>query len=127
MNEDRRALDELRAEWVRAAEAGDLDAYVALLSEDVAWIPPHGPALTGRATVRAWLAPFLERWRYGMRIVPTRVRFAGELAVEEGAYRSRMVERETGEASRHDGRYVVLWRRGPDTWLIDRYVDTSPE
>lgn len=121
-------LDELgarRAQWVAVLNAGNLDAYAALLADDVVWIPPGAPALDGRDEVCAWLAPLFAEFEYDLMIDDVEVRVAGEWAVERGAFTSRLRARSGGEWRTHRGLYFLLWKHRNGDWYIGRYVDVT--
>lgn len=120
------AIDAGREAWIAAVESGDADGYAALLSPDAVWIPPAGDPIVGRDAFRDWVAPFLEGFEYSMDLAPETVRVGPDHAVEAGRFVSRMTPVAGGETAVHEGRYVVLWRRGPSAWSIERYADVTP-
>jgi uncharacterized protein (TIGR02246 family) len=109
--------------WIAAVNATDIDAYAALVTEDLVWIPPHGEALVGRSAFRAWLRPFFESFAYAFSLADIRARESGGWIAETGRFTSRMTPRSGGGPMAHSGRYLALWRREDDVWRIDRYVD----
>lgn len=114
-----------RAQWLAVVNAGNLDAYAALLANDVVWIPPGAPALDGREQVRAWLAPLFDEFEYHLEVDDIEVRIAGEWAVERGAFSSRLRPRKGGEWRTHRGLYFLLWKQQDGEWYIGRYVDVT--
>jgi RNA polymerase sigma-70 factor, ECF subfamily len=101
---DDAALRELVARYVAAWDAGDVDAIVALLTDDATLaMPPHASWYRGRAAIGAFLAavPARSRWQY----VP--VRANGQLAF--GVYGS--CEEKRGHAA-HAIELVTLDARG---------------
>lgn len=113
-----------RQAWIDAVEAGDAEAYAALVSDDVVWIPPSGDPLHGRAAFRAWLEPFVGAFGYEMHLETSATHEAGDWAWETGSFRSVMTPLDGGTPQEHRGRYFVLWHRDSDgVWRIDRYVD----
>lgn len=120
------ALAAARAAWIDAVNAGDLDAYTDLVTEGILWFAPGPLVIEGRTAFRHWLAPFLERYAYGFSIETSGVQVAERWAIEEGAFRSELTDRSSGETFVHEGRMVVFWRRGDDgAWRIDRYADMT--
>jgi ketosteroid isomerase-like protein len=116
-----------RSAWISAVEAGVVENYAALVTEDVVWLPPYGTPVEGRAAFAQWLKPFMENYEYSF--IPTVTAsqdFAG-WAWETGLFRSSMQPREGGVAQEHNGEYFILWRKDPDgAWRIERYVDIGP-
>jgi uncharacterized protein (TIGR02246 family) len=118
-----RAIDQRRADWIAVLESGDAGAYAGLVTEDVVWMPPHGPAIVGRAAFREWIAPFFEAYEYEFSVDGIRTRESERWIAETGEFESRMIPRDGGSPATHGGRYLLLWRRDGDVWRIERYVD----
>lgn len=115
-----------RKSWVTAVNDGDWERYGQLLTEDVVWIPPGLDAIYGRTAVQQWLKPFFHEYEYDFVLSKSRLRVAGNWAVENGLFTSSLRRRESGRRSSHAGRYLVLWRLdGDGTWYIERYVDLT--
>lgn len=115
---------ERRHAWVSAVEGGDVDAYAAIVTEDVVWFPPGGDPLRGRAAFRRWLEPFMGAFGYNLKLRPVTSQEGAGWAYEAGAFRSIMEPLEGGATQEHHGNYFVLWRHAnDDVWRIERYVD----
>lgn len=129
MSAEQEALADIarsRTEWLARLGEGDLDGYLAVLTADVVWLPPRGPALAGAAALRAWLSTFLAQYRYDFTLSDVRIRVAGDRAFERGAYRSALTPTAGGVPMVYVGRYALLRRRDPDgRWRIERYADDT--
>jgi RNA polymerase sigma-70 factor, ECF subfamily len=110
--------------YMRALQAGDIDAVVALLTEESTWsMPPLPVWYGGRAAVAAFLAeyPLRERWRH----VPTRAN--GQLSVgcymwhdERERYVIAVLDVLTLRDERIDGVTAFL-----APWLFQRFGDVA--
>ena len=126
MPTDEEAIDARREEWVAIVNAGDVNRYLSLLTEDCVWLPPRLPAMSAKAAIGAWLTPFFDRFTYEFSIADICLRVAGDWAIECALFESRMTPRGGGETISHGGTYVVLWRKEPfGKWCIERYVDAT--
>lgn len=130
MTEDESAVVEAiaasRHEWLTRLRTGDLDGYLGALAPDAVWMPPQGPAVTGAAALRAWLAPSFAQYRCALTLEDVRMRVAGDRAFERGAFHSALTPLAGGEPLVHVGRYALFWRRDADrSWRIERYVDET--
>lgn len=124
MDDVQQEMRQRRREWRAAVNAGDLDAYADLVTEDLVWLPPAGDAIEGRKGFRDWLEPFFGRYSYEFSVEPARVRAFEGWCAETGTFRSVMTPRSGGEPQVHGGSYTLLWRREDDgVWRIERYVD----
>jgi len=125
-HDDLRAIERQRRLWVDAVNAHDVDRHLELVTDDVVWFPPGRPAVSGKEGLAALLRPVFERFDLQFEITSPRVRRAGDWAVERGRFRTDLTSRTEGETGRHNGRYLVLWKRGSDrTWRIERYIDQT--
>lgn len=123
---DLHPIAERRQQWIDAVNARDVDRYIELLTEDIVWLPPGQPALSGRPAFAAWVRPFFERFGYEFGITEPTVRPAGKWAVERGTFQTRMTPLKGGEVGFHTGAYLALWRKeADDTWRIERYIDET--
>lgn len=119
-----REIGQRRDEWIASINAGDADAFAAVLAEDAVWLPFGQPAISGRDRIREWLAAPFAQYRYDYSVTSVSVRVAGEWAVERARFRTRALKRNATEAPVHEGEYTILWRCTPGSgWLIERYVD----
>jgi len=126
MPSDLEAIEHRRKQWSAAVNERDVDGYLELLTEDIVWLPPGQPALSGKEAFESWVRPFFERFSYEFVIGEAEVRMAGDWAVERGTFQTKMRSLDDGQVGRHGGTYLVLWRRDiDDTWRIERYIDET--
>src|SRR5262245_39950561 len=71
--------------WEQAFTRHDMDACVALFTDDAQILPQHGPAVSGRQEIQAFLQDSMnKRVTYDTDTQMSIVR--GDLAVEQGRY-----------------------------------------
>jgi uncharacterized protein (TIGR02246 family) len=124
-------IQRVREAHVAALNAGDVDAWVSLFTEDGVQMPPNAPANVGREAIRAWSRAFLGAFRAAFALTVAEVQVAGDWAFERGAYRITLTPKAGGEAIRDLGKYITLYRRdsGGATWRIARDIwntDAAP-
>jgi uncharacterized protein (TIGR02246 family) len=128
VDEQVRQIRRMRRHWVHVVNAGDLERYAELLTQDAVWIPPGQPPVQGRKAIREWLEPIFREYRYDFALRGSRVQVAGDWAVERGVFDSSLERRADGDRHRHKGTYIVLWRQDESgEWRIERYIDGSTE
>jgi uncharacterized protein (TIGR02246 family) len=112
------AIRAVSARWLQAVEAGDADRVAEHYATDGAFLVPNVPLARGRDAVRAVWAQLLSAPNVALTWAPTSVEVAaaGDLAWEMGSYTLSM----DGPDGRleDDGKYVVVWRSGPDGWEV---------
>jgi ketosteroid isomerase-like protein len=116
-------VDETVDVEVRAVAEDDIDAYLAVLADDVHFLPP-GLASIGGDELRAWLREFLEQWRVewlAYRHDETEV--SGDLAFHRFSYSWRLEPKAGGQLQVAHGKGLHVLRRGGDgSWKIAREV-----
>jgi len=69
----------------RAVETGEVDAIAALLAPDVMALPPDGPIVSGKDSVKQlWASAIREHGMKSCRISSDKLDFAGDMASEVG-------------------------------------------
>jgi uncharacterized protein (TIGR02246 family) len=118
----RATIEAANRDWVKAMQAGDAAAIAAPYADDAVFVLPDGRALVGRAAIEQAMAKGFagghasaaELRQEGLR------RVAPDLIYEWGWGRTERVDAK-GERKSGEGRYVTVWRRGPDgRWRIVR-------
>jgi uncharacterized protein (TIGR02246 family) len=114
----RKAIEEGNAKFGNAVRKGDGAAIAALYTEDATLLPPDSEAIKGRAGIEAF-------WKGGLRmgikeavLTTVDVSAAGDLAYEIGRFALK-VQPEGKGVVESKGKYVVVWRKGPDeAWRL---------
>lgn len=126
---DRAAIEAIREAERAAAEAGDVDGFIALMAPDIIVLPPNGPAVSGRDAVRAWLEDFMEAFAVSFSSYMTDdVIVEGDLAVERFSGEWTVTPRVEGEPLTESLKGLHLYRRQPDgSWLMTHDIWNSDE
>jgi ketosteroid isomerase-like protein len=74
--------------YVAAINTNDLDSLLAMLTEDVVYLPPNEPALVGKAAVRPWAAEYLKAFKIHWEKTSLEFVVAGDWAFERYSYES---------------------------------------
>ena len=124
---DRAAIDSQRTGWINAINTSDAAGFVAVLCDDAVWLPWGRSAISGKESIRDWLAEPFAQFTYDYSVTDVRLRVAGDWAIERAHFVTKARSHnggEGGEAPAHRGTYIILWRRtSPEAWLIERYID----
>lgn len=114
---DRAAIEEASRRFSAAYVRGDVDAMVAAYTPDAVIFPNNSEMLRGPEAIRGYwtLAP-------GQRVTrhvatPTEIRVEGDHADDYGV--SEAAGERNGQAWGPTlGKYVIVWRRGPEGWRM---------
>jgi uncharacterized protein (TIGR02246 family) len=109
-----------------AVAARDLDRFLALLSEDVAFFPDQMPVARGKQAVRTLLAPFFDAKGPGLKCEPGAVEVSrsADLAYVTGTYDMTGTAAERSPTRGH-GKYVTIWRRRGGAWKLVLAIDNT--
>jgi ketosteroid isomerase-like protein len=108
---------------VAAMGAGDIDQYVALLTDDAILLAPNTLPKAG-AELRQWLGEFLQRVRVEwLSFVHDEVGVHGDLGYHVYRYTWRTTPKGSGEPTVSSGKGLHIVRRGADgAWRIAREI-----
>ena len=117
--------------YVAAANAADVDAWLALMADDVLWMRPGGSTLVGKETIGSWGRDSFEYAELEYAYTTDEVVVSGDLAYVRGTHTVVVVPRDSGERRQGTGKHIYILRRQPDgAWKATRSIwngDGSPE
>lgn len=123
---DIEAINAVREGEPPAWAAKDVDALLALFTEDARVLPPDAPPLVGHDEIRAWTEPFLEQFDAAAEYTGSTVEVFGDLAVEHYTAEMSLTPRAGGDLVTETVKGVHVYRRQPDgTWRIQYDVWNS--
>ncbi|MBC7833703.1 MAG: nuclear transport factor 2 family protein [Phycisphaerales bacterium] len=107
--------------YVNAINSNNLDAVLAMLTDDVVFMAPHEPRLVGKAAVRPWAEGYLGAFRIHWEKTTLEFVVSGEWAFEQYAYKCTDTPRSGGPAVHDSGKGINIYHRDPDgTWRVAR-------
>ncbi len=110
-------IRQLGIDWAHYWNAGDLDGIVASYTEDAVYLPPHHPAVHGREAIREYLLTPQKHGVSELAFDVTYIKQSGAVAWDVGTYRMS-VPRSDGSVREDHGKYVTVWQRVGEKWLI---------
>lgn len=112
---------EAHARYVDAINTNDVDTIMGVMTDDVVFMPPHGPRMVGKDAIRPWVAGYVEA--FDSRWIKTTLEFqlAGEWAFEQYSYESADTPKGGGETMRDTGKGLIIYHREDDgVWRVAR-------
>jgi uncharacterized protein (TIGR02246 family) len=120
------AVENVWKEYAASLNAGDIDRWMALWTEDGVQLPPDEPPVVGKEKIRARNGAVLQMFRFEIGITNQEVSTAGDWAYSRGSYRATLTPRTGGAAIPVDGKYMTILARQPGgTWKIHRDIFNS--
>ena len=112
---DEEAVRKLDAEWVKAAQSKQVDAWVAFYSDDAAVLPPNEAMATDRDSIRKSVGGLLGLPGLTISWQPAKVEVArsGDLAYLYGKYEVSFDEA-PGKRTTDRGKIVEIWKKQAD-------------
>ena len=104
-------------DWARVWNAGELDKVVATYAPDAVYLPPHHPAVHGRESIREYLRGPLSHGVGDLAFDVTYIKQHGRVAWDVGTYRMSVPQSDGSKREDH-GKYLTVWKRMGEKWLI---------
>jgi uncharacterized protein (TIGR02246 family) len=118
---DLAAIREKMKQFAIAINAGDLDGWIAMWTDDGIQMPPDTPARIGKEQIRAGMKPAFDQFILKMVINPEELRALGDLGFERGTFTETMIPRAGGETEKFDGKYLTILEKQTDgSWKVTR-------
>lgn len=109
------------AAYVEAINSNDLEATLAMMTNDVVFMPPNSPRLVGKDAVRAWAGPYLAAYEVHWEKTSLELVVNGDWAFEQYAYVEDDTHRDGGPPLEDEGKGIIIYRLGDDgVWRVAR-------
>jgi uncharacterized protein (TIGR02246 family) len=128
LNADERRIRDLIAQWHRATAAGNVDAILRLMSEDVVFLVPGKPPMQGRDQFEKGLRGLLKSHRIESSGKIEEVRVAGDLAYSWTTLTVRITPLSGGDGTERSGSALSVFRKQANgtSWLLVRDANLLP-
>lgn len=127
MSTDEADVRALIQRWHDATARGDVNAVLALMSEDVEFFVAGKAPMTGRDAFAAGLRGLLETHRIVSSGDVREVQVSGDLAFAVSLLKVRIVATDTGGETLRSGHALSVFRRQSDgNWLLIRDANLLP-
>lgn len=102
---------------------GDVDAWLALFTEDVVFMPPNQIVVVGKEAVRAVVQPFLEQFTLEESISLDELEVSSDWAFARGTRQFRVTPKAGGDTLEQSVKFIHILRRQSDgTWKFSRWI-----
>ena len=123
-------MRKLDAEWVKAAQSKQVDAWVAFYAEDATVLPPNEAMAADKDSIRKSVSGLLGAPGLSITWQPTKIEVArsGDLAYLYGKYEVSFDEA-PGKRTTDRGKIVEIWKKQSNgTWkcVVDTWNSDLP-
>jgi uncharacterized protein (TIGR02246 family) len=127
MSPDEQSIRNLIAQWHVATAAGDVDAVLRLMSEDVVFLVAGKPPMKGRAAFEKGLRGLLKSHRVESSGDIQEVGVSGDLAYCWSILTVRMTPISGGRSNERSGSALSIFsKRGDRSWVLIRDANLLP-
>ncbi len=123
------AIEEVLNQYAVAFNAGDLELWLSLMTDETIKMPPDAPAIFGKEELRANNEPLFDNFTLEMALFPEEAQVDGDLGFARGTYTFLLTPKAGGEPIYMDGKYLTIWKRQADgSWKMshDCYNSNVP-
>lgn len=121
MSTDEQAIREVVAQWHRATAAGDVEAVLKLMAEDVVFLVAGQPPMRGHATFERGLRGLLGQYRIESTGEVQEIEASGDLAYCWSILTVRVVPIAGGNTAVRTGSALSILRKQPSgSWIVVR-------
>jgi uncharacterized protein (TIGR02246 family) len=113
--------------FARSLVGRDFDTLLSLYAEDAVFMPPHHPAVHGRAALKTWLAAFPTVTLIDVRT--DRIDGRGDLAYVRGSYTMSVTPGDGQQTISDAGKFLEIRQKQADgSWLLvtDMFNSDNP-
>ena len=123
---DTAAIAAIWSTYVSSLEAGDIDAWLSLWTEDGVQMPPNEAPVIGKDQLRKRNGAALDLFTVAIDITNQEVGVAGDWAFSRGVYTATFAPKDGSNPIPVDGKFMtVLSRQSDGGWKIHRDIFNS--
>jgi len=116
---DLEAISEVREQEIAAVNAGNVEGFLTVLTEDVIGMPPNEPAIIGKDATRAWMQNFLDQFAVQGAYTSSDIVVAGDWAFEHFSGNWTLTPKAGGESIAETFKGIHIYQRQADgSWKI---------
>ncbi len=107
--------------YVTAINSNDLDAFLGMITDDIVFMAPNAPIMTGKDTVGDWAREYLDAYtvHWDKRVLEFVV--CGDWAFEQYAYVEDDTPKNGGANLQDTGKGLIIYHRDDDgVWRVAR-------
>ena len=127
MSAETAAINRTAKEYLSAINSGDLNQWLGTLTDDVVYLPPDQPMVTGKKAVRPWVKKtFFDPFKMKLNFSFDELEVLGSSAFGHGRFTLALTPRAGGKNAKIAGKFVDIFRRQSNgAWKFARVIWNS--
>jgi uncharacterized protein (TIGR02246 family) len=111
-------------QYEAACRADDIEALAKTLANNVVWMPPDAPKISGKKAFVTWLkGAFFDPFKVNLKVKHDSVQVFGSQAVATGAFAVELTPKSGGPMVKAVGKHMELFKKQKDgSWKYDRLI-----
>ncbi|MFG0246537.1 MAG: YybH family protein [Phycisphaerales bacterium JB052] len=113
--------------YVEAINSNNLENFLGMLTDDIVFMAPNAPMMTGKDTLRAWATPYLDAYTVKWEKTELELVVNGDWAYSLYSYREDDTPKAGGPRLQDTGKGIIIyhydddgvWRVARDAWNSD--------
>jgi ketosteroid isomerase-like protein len=107
--------------YLDAINTNDLNAFMAVVTDDIVFQAPNTPEVVGRASVGEWVGGYLAAYTTHWDKTQRDFILSGDWAYQRYGYTSTDTDKATGAVTTDTGKGLIVYHRGTDgIWRVAR-------
>ncbi|MFQ5675281.1 MAG: YybH family protein [bacterium] len=126
---DFNAINDFWEQYAATINAGDLDGWMSLWTDDGIQMAPDAPPVIGKERIRAKYEIILSQYTLQLEVINEEGRVQGDLAYSRTSYQTQVAPKSGGRTFRITGKALsILERQADGSWKIshDCFNDNAP-
>ena len=120
------AIENLINQVEKAFNEGDLDAFMAIIDDEVKMLPPNAPTVSGIETVRSIYRTEFDSFDLNLTITIEEIHACGDLAFSRDGWKGSLNPKDSSEPIVFDNKVITIYKKQPDgSWKIWRAMYSS--
>jgi ketosteroid isomerase-like protein len=107
-------------------EAGDLNGFMTIWTDDIIWMPPNEAIRKGKESCKQWIQPFFDNYTLKEKVTFEELEVSGDWAFARGTWDLEGTPKGEGAKIHDVGKLIFIFERQSDgSWKISHDIWNS--
>ena len=120
---DMASIEAVFRDQISKLNAGDLEGWLALFSEDIVWMPPNAKIEEGKDALRQWAQPYFDQFTIVQTASIDELKISGDWAFVRGAFKDEFIPKKEGDTIVDNGKFLYIFEKQADeSWKFTHAI-----